>query len=154
MEEGMPSRNALETSARRYPGNTKTNTATTDTTTTTTTDTDTATATATTKVKVDARVEKRAKALAMMARLSALRQRQWCTACRSAGKPAHKPAQACADCVCGQMVRVWEKDVAYVGEVVSLQCALDPYDVGVTILYAEGAINERLASFDWELVDV
>jgi hypothetical protein len=30
----------------------------------------------------------------------------------------------------------------------------DPYDVGVTILYAEGAINERLASFDWELVDV
>ena len=23
-----------------------------------------------------------------------------------------------------------------------------------TILYAEGAINERLASFDWELVDV
>ena len=100
------------------------------------------------------RVEKRAKALAMMARLSALRQRRWCTACRSAGKPAHKPAQACADCVCGQMVRVWEKDVAYVGEVVSLQCALDPYDVGVTILYAEGAINERLASFDWELVDV
>ena len=44
--------------------------------------------------------------------------------------------------------------MAYVGEVVSLQCALDPYDVGVTILYAEGAINERLASFDWELVDV
>ena len=53
-----------------------------------------------------------------------------------------------------EMVRVWERDVAYVGEVVSLQCALDPYDVGVTILYAEGAINERLASFDWELVDV
>jgi hypothetical protein len=52
------------------------------------------------------------------------------------------------------MVRVWERDVAYVGEVVSLQCALDPYDVGVTILYAEGAINERLASFDWELMDV
>ena len=60
----------------------------------------------------------------------------------------------CYSDFCGQMVRVWEKDVAYVGEVVSLQCALDPYDVGVTILYAEGAINERLASFDWELVDV
>ena len=90
----------------------------------------------------------------MLSRLQALRPRCLCPLCRSRHTPLPRVANGCADCTPGARVRVWATGLAHEGEVTGVELAMDVYDIGVSILYdgEQITVNERLGSFEWELL--
>ena len=89
----------------------------------------------------------------MLRRLQALRPRCLCHQCGSRRTPS-RAVLGCADCAPGERVRVWDASFVYEGEVTGVELAMDVYDIGVTILYdgETTTVNERLGSFEWELL--
>ena len=87
----------------------------------------------------------------MLSRLLALRARRLC---RQQCHTPSKVVRGCAVCEQGERVRVWAEGVVYEGEVTGVEPAMDVYDIGVTILYdgETATVNERLGSFEWELL--
>ena len=84
----------------------------------------------------------------------AAQRRMYSRATGAAAPECANGPRGCAACEQGERVRVWAEGVVYEGEVTGVEPAMDVYDIGVTILYdgETATVNERLGSFEWELL--